>query len=64
MRKIKILIGVALLCLLCLIACASCNEEQSVCQHRDKNDDALCDKCGEGYADGVDVATEIGRAHV
>ena len=50
-----------LLCMVCLLlvlvcALAACNAE--VCQHRDADDDALCDKCRESYTDGTDVAME------
>ena len=47
-----------LLCLLvmgALIAFSSCNEE--VCQHRDADDNSLCDKCSKSYTDGTDVAS-------
>ena len=29
------------------------------CQHRDENDDSLCDKCGEEYTDGKDVFEHV-----
>ena len=33
----------------------SCNFGKEVCQHRDADDNLLCDKCGESYTDGKDV---------
>ena len=39
-----------------LFALVSCVEK--VCQHRDINDDMVCDKCSEAYVDGIDVTTE------
>lgn len=40
------------LCLICLLMFACGNLE---CQHRDANDDSLCDKCGAEYNDGKDI---------
>ena len=48
MKKILVL----LICILTLLALASCGNK--VCQHRDADDNSLCDKCGEGYTDGKD----------
>ena len=47
-----------LLCVLCLLIAlasvfAAC--DQVLCQHRDADDDSLCDKCGEEYIDGVTI---------
>ena len=33
---------------------SSCGGDES-CQHRDADDNSLCDKCGEGYTDGKDI---------
>ena len=30
----------------------------AVCQHRDVNDDSLCDKCSESYTDGKDIVEQ------
>ena len=54
--KIFVLI---ILCLSVAVALVACGDTEDVstptCQHRDANDDNLCDKCGEGYTDGKDV---------
>ena len=44
------------LTILMLVVLAACDEE--VCQHRDADDNSLCDKCSEAYTDGIDVAPE------
>ena len=41
-----------LFCLALLFSLASCS---MICQHRDEDDNDLCDKCGEAYTDGKDV---------
>ena len=51
MKKLLCILSL-LLALVCVFA--ACNEE--VCQHRDADDNALCDKCSESYTDGTDVA--------
>ena len=45
------------LALVCLSSCGDSdkNEEVSSCQHRDADDNSLCDKCGESYFDGKDL---------
>ena len=57
MKKLFFLLVLILvpLCVLC-----ACNEETPeasvpICQHRDTDDNALCDKCNESYTDGIDV---------
>jgi len=52
MKKIAVCF-MAILMLLLLVAC-----NDAVCQHRDADDDTLCDKCGESYTDGIDVTPE------
>ena len=50
MKKLSIIfLIIAAICLL-----ASC-DILGFCQHRDIDDDKLCDKCGESYEDGKDV---------
>ena len=54
--------------LLCLVMCfsmAACSMPgggstggTAVCQHRDVNDDSLCDKCSASYTDGKDLPDE------
>ena len=46
----------------CMTALASCNDTD-VCQHRDADDDGLCDKCGDGYTDGKDLPDEPACQH-
>ena len=43
-----------ILMLVLLVACNEGGNTPSVCQHRDADDNALCDKCGESYTDGID----------
>nr|MBQ8890906.1 leucine-rich repeat domain-containing protein [Clostridia bacterium] len=38
---------------LSLLALVSCGDK--ACQHRDADDNSLCDKCGESYTDGKDI---------
>ena len=49
----------AFLCLFSVFIFAACDDESMAptCQHRDADDNSLCDKCGESYTDGVDVHT-------
>ena len=50
-----------LLCMFLLLLALTCTFaacDTAICQHRDKNDDALCDKCQESYTDGTDVTKE------
>ncbi|MBQ8341869.1 MAG: leucine-rich repeat domain-containing protein, partial [Clostridia bacterium] len=44
-----------LLLLCCLLPLSACNREES-CQHRDADDNALCDKCGQSFSDQNDTA--------
>ena len=57
MKKLFALIACALL----LFALASCGND--VCQHRDADDNSLCDKCGESYTDGKDVDDSTPCSH-
>ena len=52
MKKRLLILLAALLCCVGVFLFVSCGN----CQHRDENDDSLCDKCGESYTDGSDVA--------
>ena len=47
-----------LLIIVMLFTIVSCAEE--LCQHRDRDDDELCDKCDEEYTDGKDVMDDDG----
>ena len=42
-----------LVCVLLVFALISCGDDP--CQHRDADDNSLCDNCGESYTDGKDV---------
>ena len=44
------------LCILFVFALASCGDDP--CQHRDADDNSLCDECGESYTDGKDLPDE------
>ena len=65
MRR-KILSTVALLLALTLtVFLGSCDKilgtgsgDNQICEHRDADDNSLCDKCGEAYTDGKDVEDE------
>ena len=39
------------------------NVNNPVCQHRDIDDDYICDKCGNPYADGTDVPVDPEHTH-
>ena len=45
-----------ILCLVMMFSLISCGGY--FCQHRDTDDDNLCDKCSESYSDGQDVFCE------
>ena len=47
-----------ILMLVVLAACDKGGNTPSVCQHRDADDNSLCDKCGESYTDDTDVTPE------
>ncbi len=47
-----------ILMLVLLVACNEGGDTPAVCQHRDADDNSLCDKCGESYTDGIDVTLE------
>ena len=58
LKLILIAIFIMLMCACLLTGCGSDNNSTTlplVCQHRDADDNSLCDKCGEEYADGIDV---------
>ena len=61
MKKIssfwKLFFTVALL-VLTLTSCGILDRFKQ-CQHRDENDDSLCDKCGDEYTDGKDVFEHV-----
>ena len=70
MKKRIFILLAALLCLVCAFALVSCDEGGALegetppaCQHRDADDNSLCDKCGESYTDGVDVTEEHTHAY-
>ena len=42
-----------LVCVLLVFTLVSCGDDP--CQHRDADDNSLCDKCGESYTDGKDI---------
>ena len=39
------------------------DDTPAVCQHRDADDNSLCDKCGESYTDGTDVTPPPEHTH-
>ena len=58
-----------LLCLLCAVCLTACGEEPDliptpVCQHRDADDNSLCDKCDESYTDGYDEKRSVEKAEI
>ncbi len=50
-----------LVCVLLVFALVSCGDVP--CQHRDADDNSLCDKCGESYTDGKDIADSTPCQH-
>ena len=55
MKKILPILLLFISTVICAFAFTSCDEPESFCQHRDRDDDKECDKCGEYYSDGKDV---------
>lgn len=49
-KKISVILAIALV-FACVLALGSCGK----CEHRDANDDGLCDLCSETYADNCDI---------
>ncbi len=64
-RFLTALISLSLIFVM-LLGLASCDlitggkgpEDEPECQHRDADDNSLCDKCGEVYTDGKDIEDE------
>ena len=54
MKRLSLILVILILAL--SLALSSCSDP--VCQHRDADDDSLCDKCGEDYTDGKDIDLE------
>ena len=50
-----------LVCILLVFTLVSCGDDP--CQHRDADDNSLCDKCGESYTDGKDLPDEHTHAY-
>ena len=50
-----------LVCMLLLFTLVSCGDDS--CQHRDADDNSLCDNCGESYTDGKDVEGSTPCSH-
>ena len=61
MKKLLTILFCLLLGVLLTVGLASCDEGDvsTICQHRDVDDNSLCDKCSESYTDGVDVASPV-----
>ena len=53
MKKLFLLFALVISITL-LSSCEFLDANGSFCQHRDMNDDAICDKCDEKYSDGID----------
>ncbi|MBQ3056069.1 MAG: leucine-rich repeat protein [Clostridia bacterium] len=51
MKKRILLLLALFMCLICIFTLASCDED---CEHRDADDNAICDNCGENFTDAVD----------
>ena len=59
MKKALSLLSLLISMLFLTVIITSCNSQEQVvgngkCKHRDKNDDLLCDRCGQSYDDGVE----------
>ena len=50
-----------LVCVLLVFTLVSCGDDP--CQHRDADDNSLCDECGESYTDGKDVEGSTPCSH-
>ena len=63
MKKNLILFITALFVILSLTLLTGCEIPGVSCQHRDADDNSLCDKCGESYTDGKDVEDSTSCQH-
>jgi hypothetical protein len=50
-----------LVCVLLVFALISCGDDP--CQHRDADDNSICDTCGEGYTDDKDADNSTPCSH-
>ena len=57
MKKLLLTISIIMLLLSCLVF-VSCSGGAE-CQHRDANDDSLCDNCSVSYTDGKDLEDPV-----
>ncbi len=53
MKRLTVSLALIALTAMLTLGLASCNNP--FCQHRDADDDSLCDKCSEPYTDGKDI---------
>ena len=53
LKRISGVLSLILILSILMLVLTSCGGER--CEHRDANDDSLCDKCSESYTDGTDV---------
>ena len=65
MKKCIFRLLISMLAVTLLLCLSSCNfiGGKIFCQHRDKDDDSLCDKCDKSYTDGKDVIPEGDHTH-
>ena len=61
MKRVVILIFAIVMNALLIFSLTSCGDDP--CQHRDADDNSLCDKCGESYTDGKDVDDSTPCSH-
>ena len=64
MKRTLLSLFLALCMVFSLAACSIPGATVTPCQHRDKDDDNLCDKCDEPYTDGKDVVYSKGLKFV
>lgn len=58
-KSILVILVILALAVFTLTACGNDKEnggDAPVCEHRDADDNSLCDKCGEAFVDDVDIA--------
>ena len=67
MKKILLIFALILTLSMACLAFTACGDDSAEnlpsCQHRDADDNSLCDKCGAGYTDEKDVDSD-GQPHV
>ena len=62
MKKTKSILIPLIILALSVFALTACNNKSNAtptCEHRDADDNLLCDECGKEYSDGIDVESGL-----